>query len=343
MKDTSAIIYDAGAYGNFINWCCAYFSGLTDDINTPFTDTGSVHNSFLGNSGVMYAPQIKEYINSVDTIPFLQVHQDNINEHSAESYIGISWFNSLVQDLDYISKNFKHSIYVYPTSTSISWIVNNAYYKIKPFQDHQRLQGSGDLKEFYRSMGVSEQRINELAATEIDRLRLQLSAEVGVDNLAKWGHTNIDQFALWELRELSAEYFYDRCCSKLFSKEQLDQLKFNNIKLVPLDQLRTNFILEMSDILEFFNIAHDIDQLKDIHTNWLGKQQHIDKDQQILEVITALVQDIDLDWTSYNFTFFDEVFIQRLLLDQKIEVACYNLDKFPTTTKDFKPLLITDN
>lgn len=343
MKNTSVIIYDAGAYGNFINWCCAYFGGLVDDISTPFTDTGSVHNKFAGNIGVMYASQIKEYVESADTIPFLQVHQDNIRLHSHQSYVELNWFEAFVQDLDYISQNFKNSIYVYPTRSSNSWLINNSYYKIKPFQDCLRLDSSTDLKEFYQSVGVSEQRIKELAATEIDRLRLQLAVEVSVDNLSRWGHDSIDQFALWELRELACEYFYDRCQAKLLTDDHLRQLSFDNIKLVPLDQFRDNFVDAMSSILDFFNIAHDANQLDHIHSNWLAKQQHINKDCQILQVVDALINNVDLDWTDCNFTFFDELFIQRLLLDRGIEIACYNVDKFPTTTKDFSPLLITDN
>jgi hypothetical protein len=343
MKDTNVILYDAGAYGNFINWCCAYFSKLVDDINTPYTDTGSVHNRFNGNSGIMYSSQINKYIKSNKTIPFMQTHPVFITDQSKINYNSDQWFNYLQQDFKYLSENFKKNVYIYPTKTSISWIINNCYYKIKTFQDFNRLGVSTSIKEYCQLSNSSYQQAQELTVTGIERLRLLLNNELSLDKWNFWNHKSISEFDLWELRELSSRYFYDRCHAKLYSTEQINSLKFDNMILIALDELRDNFVTTLKRILDYFNIPAESDELKYIYSQWKNKQDHIYKDQYISKIVFSLVNEIDLDWEEYNLTFFDEIFIQRSLLDQGIEIACYGVNKFPTNTKDFSSILINTN
>jgi hypothetical protein len=342
MKDTNVIIYDAGAYGHFINWCCSYFSGYIDTNIVPFTDTGSVHNSFPGNYKPMCSLQIEEYINSTDTIPFLQTHKDLIRSTSRIDHFKENSFEYIFDDFKYISENFKKSIYVYATKNSINWITNNSYYKIKLYRDLINSGISENPEEFLLSRGMSHQELNELKVIGIDRLRLQLESELSVDKRNAWGHNSILDFDLWELRELCCEYFYDRCYSKILTESQIEKLSnaFANIKFVGLDQLNTNFICTITEILNFFNINSSIDELNIIHQQWLPKQVYINADRQIAQIVDAIVNDVYFDWQNYNLTFFDEIFIQRRLLDMGIELACYQINTFPSNTKDFKSLLI---
>jgi hypothetical protein len=125
--------------------------------------------------------------------------------------------------------------------------------------------------------------------------------------------------------------------------QNINKLKFNNLMLIELDSLRDDFISTITKILKFFNIQVNQTDLEFIHKNWLSNQHHIYKDQQLKEIVSSLVNNNELDWTNYNLTFFDEIFIQRLLLDQGIAISCYKLNKFPTTTKEFSSLLYKDN
>lgn len=342
MKDTNVILYDGGAYGNFINWCCSYFSGLITDPSIPMTGVGSVHNLFAGNSGIFYGPQFENYINSVEEIPFIQAHIDYvINDHRI-NYSDEDWFDSVNTNLAFIDQNFKKSIYIYQTVNSVSCLINNSYYKIKPADDFKRLN-IDDPVTYYQSLGFSDQKINQLLVYGVDRLKLELADELDSTILAGWGHTNIDQFATWELRELGSKYFYNRCMAKIYSTEMIESMKgkHKNIEFIELDQLRDSFELTILLILKTFNINFNKqDSLNKIYNDWLPHQQHINKDKQIAQIIKAVVDNVPLDWSSFNLTIFDEIFIQRKLLDCGIEIACYDLNVFPTNTNNLLPLLI---
>jgi hypothetical protein len=342
MKDTNVILYDGGAYGNFINWCCSYFSGLINDLSIPMTEMGSVHNLFAGNSGIFYSPQFENYLNSVEEIPFIQAHVDyNINDHRI-NYSNDDWFDSVNTNLAFIDQNFKKSIYIYQTTNSVSCLINNSYYKIKPADDFKRLN-IGDPVAYFQALGFSDQKINQTLVHGVDRLKLELADELDLTILAGWGHTSIDQFATWELREVGSKYFYDRCMTKIYSAEMIESMKgkYKNIEFIELDQLRDSFELTILLILKTFNIdVNKQDSLNKIYNDWLLHQQHINKDKQIAQIIKAVIDNVSLDWSSFNITIFDEIFIQRKLLDCGIEIACYNLNVFPTNTNDLLPLLI---
>jgi hypothetical protein len=79
--------------------------------------------------------------------------------------------------------------------------------------------------------------------------------------------------------------------------------------------------------------------MSEIHKTWLSKQIHINKDKQIFDIVNALTNKQDLNWSNWNLTFIDEAVIQRKLLDNNISIKCWKLNEFPTNTKDFLPLL----
>ena len=76
-----------------------------------------------------------------------------------------------------------------------------------------------------------------------------------------------------------------------------------------------------------------------IYNQWIVKQKYINADQQIDKIVNALINNIELEWETYELTFFDEIAIQRKLLDNNIKIKCYNLNQFPTNTRNFLPLL----
>jgi hypothetical protein len=341
MKNTNVILYPGGAYGHFINWCCSYFSGLINDPIIPMTETGSVHNLFAGNSGIFYRPQLENYLNSIEEIPFIQTHIDyDINNHRI-NYSDEDWVDSVNSNLAFIDQNFKKSIYIYQTVNSVSCLINNSYYKVKPADDFKRLD-IVDPMTYLQSLGFSDQKINQALVHGVDRLKLELADELDPTILAGWGHTSIDQFATWELRELGSKYFYDKCMAKIYPTEMIKSLKgkYKNIEFIELNQLRDNFELTILLILKTFNIdLNKQDSLNKIYNDWLPYQQHINKDRQIAQIIEAVINNVSLDWSSFNLTIFDEIFIQRKLLDNNISIKCWQLNNFPTNTKNLLPLL----
>lgn len=346
MKNTNVILYTCGAYGNFINWCCSYFSGLTNDINIPLTNVGSVHTMFPGKKHLRSPVQLTEYLNSSESVPFAQMHEESMlfTESTliicSNDIIG-SKYNILKNNLPNIITKFNKIIYIYPTITSCSWYINNQYSKPRLF-DELLSNGVVDPAETLRRFGFAEFDIKKSKVTGIESLRLDLSADSIEKILQGWGHTSINKFALWELRELSSNYFYDRCMAGLLTTDEVDILKskFPDILFIELDQLRDNFNNTIISILDKFEITlknrSDIDQ---IYSQWIATQAHTTKDNQIDNIVLSTINNIDLDWSEYKLTFFDELFIQRKLKEQGYDLMCYGLNKFPTNTTILSSLL----
>jgi len=337
MKNTNVILYTAGAYGSFICWCCSYFSGLISDRSIPLTTVGTVHNSFPGVNPLFFPSQFEEYMKSDKDLPFIQLHETSVfNDSDYQKFVK----ENVVDVLNYLNNNFSKTIYVYPTDTSINWLINNQYFKIRPFEDYIRLGITNDPEEYLISCGAELRDIEKLKKFGVDRLRIELSQQVLADNLIKHGHTSIDGFDLWQLRELSSEYFYDSKHAQLSALATINQSDFKNICFVRLDTLRDNFVECLTTILNYFDISNtNVDDMNIIYNQWIVKQKYINADQQIDKIVNALINNIELEWETYKLTFFDEIAIQRKLLDNNIKIKCYNLNQFPTNTRNFLPLL----
>lgn len=339
MKNTNAILYTAGAYGNLINWCCSYFSGIIPNSEIPFAPTGSVHNSFPGKFCILFPSHLDQYLKSENNFPIAQMHEyvllkDDIPIESKRT------FSILNDNLKKLVDNFKNIIFIYPTINSINCLINNIYFKIRTYDDLSREGIDADV--WLRDNMKSDRMISLAKVYGIDKLRLELSYEIDNQNLLKWDHTSIDEFELWELRELSSKYFYDRTMLNIITDDEIIELKskYPKVKFIELDQLRDNFEKTLLSILDTFEIKDiNYNDVSKIYQQWLPTQIHLYKDQQINTIVTALINNLELDWTSYNISFFDEIFIQRKLFDNNIEIKCYNLNIFPTNAKDFQPLL----
>jgi hypothetical protein len=340
MRDTNLILYTPGAYGNFINWCCSYFGGLTTDINIPFTAVGSVHNFYAGQKHLMISKQLYQYLESAETFPFVQSHEVTLLPPD-ETAFKKSNFDILNTYLPRMVDEFKQIIYVYPTLSSWCCLIDNQISKIKTFED-AKLLGINDPLQYLMDLDLDQRNLKLCELVGMERIKFELATELSQENLMQWGHENINQFSLWELRELGSIYYYDRCLSHILTDDQLSILKTNfpSIQYIPLDQLRDNFNNTMQDILKLFKInVNNISELEKIYQSWIPTQKHIFADRYINEIVYALENEIDFQWTGFNISFFDEIIIQRKLSDKGLKINCYDIDQFPTNTKDFLPLL----
>lgn len=309
------------------------------------TQYGSVHTSFDGaNRFVVSWTQLQEYLQSDNEYPVIQLHETTINHRSYNNILSEQWYELFTEDLAYISESFKSIVYIYPTNTSVSWFLNNLFYKVRPFEDLQKLNLSGTVEEFFKQYGWTDVEIDMLRHTEVDRLKFILENELDITKFNQWGHSTIEEFKLWELRELCSLYFYDRSHAKLLSDQHIRELsdKFRNIKFVKLDDLRDCCTSILKSILDFFNLPSTQEELNIIYYQWIAKQDHICKDLIIDKIVTDTIAKKHLDYSSFNLTFFDEIFVQRKLLNNKIELACFNLDKFPSNTTDLSKLTIAN-
>lgn len=342
MKNSNIILYSFGAYGHFIHWCCEYLSGNLDSSVVPLNELGNCHNH-THRYEFYYPDNFKKYTESNENYQFIGLHEDSFDlDDNTNMFLG-NMLDVLDKNLSYLQNNYKHSIYIYPTATSKVWITNNQIYKIR-LSDWCGVGNEEKLINWLKSQNASNQVISALSSYGVDRIKQMISCQSGmIDNFNGWGHQSIDEFANWELRELASSYFFDRMSAKDLLDSIIEselQYKFPNIKFIKLDNFRTDFKNTIFDILDFYQLPIvNKDKIDEIHSTWKSKQFYIDSDSQVHQIVTAILNNSELDWSSWNITFIDELCIQRLLFDNGINIKCWNLNTFPTNTKDFIPLL----
>jgi hypothetical protein len=341
MKDTNVILYPPGGYGHFINWCCEYFSDNLDSNAIPLNDLGNCHN-FKKTVLLNIYPQLKNYTDSTQEVSYIQIHHSSFSPAAFVTDSYDKCIENFEKNLSYLTNNYKKTICLLTTETSKMWMVNNQIYKIK-IQDWFGTDTLAAI-DFFRSFNIPEEQINEQISYGIDKLKIQINNQPGMaTNFSQWGHNSIDEFEIWELRELASQYYYDRISADhILHKDTVEQYKnkFPTIYFIDVDGLRDNFIETIKLILKHFNLSiNNWNKISSIHKTWLSKQIHINKDKQILDIVEALINQQELDWSDWNLTFIDEAVIQRKLLDNNISIKCWKLNDFPTNTKNLLPLL----
>jgi hypothetical protein len=284
------IMYNAGAYGTFIEWALNYFSIelYNKEIDLPFTDQGTAHN-FQGHRLLSYENVI-DYINSDLNYSIIRFHPKTRKKED------------ISEVLTTITKNFKKVIYLTPTYSSILWNMNNKKEKI------ERKFHIEEEEEFY------------------------------TPNLKNWNVLTVDEAEPWQLREFLSLFKYPQFMSETeLNRLPQFQQTFSTVKFVPIDLLKNNFKDTIIDLLNYCELTPtNIDKIDSIHTVWKEKQFHMNKDQLINDIITAIISNTFYDWKQHNLTLIDEALIQYHLRQHNIEIKCYNLNSFPTNTDNLR-------
>lgn len=334
-------MYPVGAYGHFINWCCEYFSNNLDSDDVPLNDLGNCHN-FKKTVLLCIYPQLKNYTESTQEDNFIQTHDCSFSPSTSVSLTYDEFIDDFEKNLNYLINNYQKTICLLTTKSSKIWMVNNQIYKIR-VEDWVGTDIQAAI-DFFRSFNVPEEQINEQISYGIDKLKIQINNQPGMStNFSQWGHDSINEFETWELRELASQFYYDRISATHILHEDSVELlknKFPTIHFIEVDGLRDNFVGTIKSILEYFELTlNNWNKISSIYETWLSKQIHINKDKQILDIVEALINQRELDWSDWNLTFIDEAVIQRKLLDNNISIKCWQLNNFPTNTKNLLPLL----
>lgn len=115
MIDTLPIFYNGGAYGTYVEWCLTTLCS-SDDIISPFTNTGTSHK-FFGHQ-IVHMDGWADYLKSDTRFQFVRMHPKIIPGEK------------IAANLDEIAKSVSHFVYVYPDNDSVVLTVNNFYHKI---------------------------------------------------------------------------------------------------------------------------------------------------------------------------------------------------------------------
>ena len=339
MKKSNIILFNGGCYGHFFEWVFNYLEGTTTTL--PFNSNGNSHR-FSGN--FFYLPaKLFEYINSDNHYRFSSCHHHifekvNENETAFQKYD----YSEVIQtDLDFLEKHFDKILVLTYDKNSILWVENNSLDKALLSEDEYNLfyLKYGYSKEFlqYRMTSDPIQRYRYF----IDRQIKSESSSFKTENLLGWNKTSIHDFDIWELRELLSNYHFS-AISRQISAWETVSANNPNTKFIFIDSLKTDFINTIVSAAKYFDIFvtdSQIDKLKEIHIEWAKIQKQIDKDLLCAQIVNSIITNEFFDWFDYSLSIIDEAWIQKSLNDNGIKIKCCNLNKFPTNTTDFLPLL----
>ena len=339
MKKSSIILFIGGCYGHFFEWIFNYLEGTTTTL--PFNSNGNSHQ-FLGN--FFYPPaSLFEYINSDNHYRFGRCHPhifEKVNEHEI-SFQKNNYSEVIQKDLDFLEKHFDKILVLTYDKKSILWVENNILDKTLISEDFYNLflLKYKYSKESHQEVMTSDpiQRYRYL----IDKQVKSKSSSFKTENLLGWSKTSIHDFDIWELRELLSIYYFSTNDGQISAWKTVTA---NNpsTKFIFIDSLKTDFINTIVSAAKYFDIFvtdSQIDKLKEIHIEWVKLQKQIDKDLLCVQIVNSIITNEFFDWFDHSLSIIDEAWIQKSLNDKGIKIKCWNLNKFPTNTTDFLPLL----
>jgi hypothetical protein len=122
LQDTVPIVFDAGAYGTYLEWV---LTTLTTDVEivAPFETNGSSHQ-FSGNH-LRDMSYWNRFVNSKKYLPFVRIHPKTKKS------------DSIVDNLNIILSDVDKIVYLYPDSSSELLVINNFMSKtFNNWQEH---------------------------------------------------------------------------------------------------------------------------------------------------------------------------------------------------------------
>lgn len=327
-KSTNLIYYVAGCYGTFVEWLCTTVTnGGKVNADLPYTSTGSSHN-FVGNPlwlpGKLFAD-----IESDTHLNFARCHPSIFETvNSKEIAHNNSYLELVRQDLSFLEKHYNKILVLHPTTTTILWQENN-------FLDKVRMDEAMYNSQF-RDAGYTKDFFSELFPSEFNKRIIEtLRKEISEGKTIAWSKSDLDNMDVWEIRELMSFYWFRRQKDMFTCWNQLSK-EFLNIKFMPMDDFDSNFCNSTIDYLNYFEVKPpSLESIKAIEAEWRPRQVHINKDNQVRLIINSIIDNYNYDWCSTDLTLIDEAYIQKNLRILGIKIECYNLNKFPTNTKEF--------
>lgn len=284
-KNTIPIVFNAGLYGTFVEWCLNYFSGQISN-GFPFNDSGNSHQ-FMGNH-LTNMDGWREYLKSHHNHQFARLHPKT---SSAESVLGT--VNELLTTANRI-------ILLYADTDSTLLAINNKFEKI---YDDGWLNHNQSF--FY-------------------------------DYLRGWGKDLLSEMALWELREFLSLYIFQQHASESESVI-IKQTHWDHVVKIDIRRLFDDFENTITSLADFCSAPIVRDNFDQVYSLWLPLQKHAKKDGVVREIIHSIVDDFEYDWANKQLSLVDEACIQMALRDShSLDLLCYNLNTFPTNTRDLK-------
>jgi hypothetical protein len=325
------IYYPPGTYGTFVNWLCNTSTPVSKD-DLPFADFGNSHKYYEKNKhAYLFTPKDRNILlKSSRNFGVLRccwpfnVGVKLINNNQDPEF----YYQTCQQDLQNIISDCDKILVLYAGDQSKVWWYQNFCEKVV-------LTPSMVNNTFINKSNIGNHPwLMTMDPVLRARCHLDLQKDQpGITELfSQYNKSTAVNFDIWQLRTAMMQDLNSQTNNAYQCWQQLEQ-EFDTIKFVSIDKLRDNFQLTVIEILDFFQIEKSIvDDLPFIEDEWLQQQEHQFKDQMVNNIVYAVANNQDLDWTG-KINFFDEVYIQKLLNDRGISVL--DCDSWPTTTHEF--------
>jgi hypothetical protein len=327
-NSTNLIYYEGGCYGTFVEWSCYYFSNIIQD--TPFIKDGSSHE-YVGNF-LEPSEKVFEFISSKSTEKFARCHTGLFRNKQLSYFYNNTHYNICFDDLLFVNNSFKNILVLHPTSSTFLWMQNNMFQKCT-FDDNT-------FETWFEPYGYDKNYYAVNLKNNIeDKIKVFINREMSREKFLRWGKESIEDFEIWEFRELLSQYWFNRFKDSLTCWDDLAK-DFKQIKFMSLNSFKEDPLNTIISYLNYFNIpTPPLDKLNNIIDQWKSKQIHMYKDDIVIKIVNSIINKENFDWSNQNLTILDESYIQKVLMDRGIRLKCFGLNKFPTNTADFLSIL----
>jgi hypothetical protein len=304
LKDTIPIIFNSGAYGTYLEWCLFTLTSDNDVVN-PLLEDGSSHQ-YKGQH-LLNISGWKSYVDLSNPSKFVRFHPKTLQTESIKS------------NLELVLSTVEKIIFLYPDSDSTLLNINNTFSKIG--------------KKWWPRPGSGPRN------SQIDQ-EYQIIANKLYNNWPANPETEFDDIPNWIKREFLSLYLMPMW---------FDQVEWffpnmwthNNCQVVLIKDLLYNFENTLQSLKEFLKLSFtkEIAQLLPTHKKMLADQQNIGQDALCNQIVNSTVNNINFSWQAEYLSLPSESWIQWKLRELGFELACNNLNRFPTNNIDLKQLI----
>ena len=332
------IYYPTGCYGTFLQWLCNTPADQ-QETNLPFHTDGNSHGYVLSDQYKLLAtPQCERNFVSADhpTVvsglwPLDHNGKPFNKKGKPDFYIDLTR-----AALQYFQNYAVQVCVIYPTVTSKIWWWHNNCKKV--------VWSSGMYEKKMNSFTPGSEEAEIMIASRawlttmdpIERAKIQMSyyeSRAWCQRLMNKFQCNRTQnLSLGQLRTTMAQSIRYEFFDYVSHWAELPA-QFPNIRFISLDQLRDTTTESIQHIFDHLVVKSS--PSPSVLSQWSKLQTTMHRDQEHHEIIKAITQGQDKDWSELNFDIFDEVYLlYELVYKNKLQLNVHHLDKLPTNTRD---------
>lgn len=338
------IYYPAGCYGSFIHWVMYAALGKVDPTQYPWGRNGNSHSwgqyLIIGNDIVRYFKEQKYLHDIVRFHPSSPSY--SLTDAEKIKRFGVNNTN-VSDDLLFLSDNGAKTLAIYPTVDSALWVCHNTFKKIILTTDQvdflMNLQPD-TVKEDYQSLLIHdpEQRIRYfMKDPEFKLPRSDLRRRIALRSI---GGMSVFDHHILDFRSIkNTERFVSNIKTNSRSTISNEMSIYGNVKFIPVSGLKYNFAKTVNECFDFFEVKNNSVDLTELEYQWRLLQQDINKDKICNDIVNAVVNNFDYDWSNEKIELLDEAYIEILLMFNGYTIPTGN-DFLPTNTQDLKKILI---